>query len=103
MDRRAKLGRLDRMRGLSIPFALALSIISVATHAETIEDKAQDCTSCHGEDGEGSPPAFLNDGGVVYPLPSGDSPFPAPGLNDALSDAGVPALAAAYGRGARPG
>jgi cytochrome c553 len=36
---------------LSIPFALALSIISVATHAETIEEKAQDCTSCHGEDG----------------------------------------------------
>jgi cytochrome c553 len=39
------------MRRLSIPFALALTVISFATHAETIEEKAQVCAACHGENG----------------------------------------------------
>jgi cytochrome c553 len=39
------------MRRLSIPFALAVTVISFATHAETIEEKAQVCAACHGENG----------------------------------------------------
>ena len=39
------------MRRLSISFALALTLISLATHAETIEEKAQVCAACHGENG----------------------------------------------------
>jgi cytochrome c553 len=39
------------MRGLSIPLALALTAIAFAAHAETIEDKAQVCAACHGENG----------------------------------------------------
>jgi cytochrome c553 len=39
------------MRRLSIPFALALTVISFAACAQTIEDKAQVCASCHGENG----------------------------------------------------
>jgi cytochrome c553 len=39
------------MRRLSIPFALALMVISFATQAETIEEKAQVCAACHGENG----------------------------------------------------
>ncbi len=39
------------MRRLSIPFALALTIVSFAAHAESIEEKAQLCAACHGESG----------------------------------------------------
>jgi cytochrome c553 len=39
------------MRGLSIPLALALTAVAFATHAQTIEDKAQVCAACHGENG----------------------------------------------------
>src|ERR1700730_2099349 len=39
------------MRRLSIPFALAVTFIAFATHAETIEEKAQVCAACHGENG----------------------------------------------------
>jgi cytochrome c553 len=39
------------MRGLLIPLAVALTAVAFATHAETIEDKAQVCAACHGENG----------------------------------------------------
>jgi cytochrome c553 len=39
------------MRRLSIPFALALTIVSFAAHAQSIEEKAQLCAACHGENG----------------------------------------------------
>ena len=46
------------MRRLSISFALALTLISLATHAETIEDKVQVCAACHGESGVPPEQAF---------------------------------------------
>jgi cytochrome c553 len=39
------------MSRLSIPFALALTLACFAAHAETIEEKAQVCAACHGENG----------------------------------------------------
>ena len=39
------------MRRLSVLLALALTIPSVAAHAESIEEKAQVCAACHGENG----------------------------------------------------
>jgi len=39
------------MRTRSIPLALALSILSLAAHAESIEEKAQICAACHGDNG----------------------------------------------------
>ncbi len=52
------------------------------------------CNACHGQMGEGSAPSVLADGGVVYPGAGGSFPFPAPGLNGGLSEAGTPNLAA---------
>ncbi len=39
------------MRRLSVLLALALTIPSAAAHAESIEEKAQVCAACHGENG----------------------------------------------------
>ena len=39
------------MRRLSIPLALALTVLPFAAHAQSIEEKAQICTACHGENG----------------------------------------------------
>lgn len=39
------------MRRLSVLLVLALTIPSVAAHAESIEEKAQVCAACHGENG----------------------------------------------------
>lgn len=39
------------MRRLSVLLALALTISSAAAHAESIEEKAQVCAACHGENG----------------------------------------------------
>jgi cytochrome c553 len=39
------------MRSLSIPFALALTILSFPSCAQGIEEKAQICAACHGENG----------------------------------------------------
>jgi cytochrome c553 len=47
------------MRRLSIPLAFALTVLPFAAHAQSIEEKAQICTACHGENGvplEQSPP-----------------------------------------------
>jgi hypothetical protein len=59
------------------------------------------CQECHGGSGEGSPPVlladgglFLEDGGPVYQLLGGQYPYPAPGLNNATSEAGAPNVAA---------
>jgi cytochrome c553 len=52
------------------------------------------CGGCHGPNGQGSTAIVLADGGVEYNLPSGPSPFPAPGLNDAFPDGGDPSVAA---------
>jgi cytochrome c553 len=37
---------------ISVAFAVALAAFSFAAHAKTIEEKAQVCTACHGEDGK---------------------------------------------------
>jgi len=39
------------VKRISVAFAVALAILSFAAHAKTIEEKAQVCTACHGEDG----------------------------------------------------
>jgi cytochrome c553 len=39
------------MRGLLIPLAVALTAIASATHAQTIDEKAQVCAACHGDNG----------------------------------------------------
>ena len=39
------------MRRLSVLLALALTIPLAAAHAESIEEKAQVCAACHGENG----------------------------------------------------
>jgi cytochrome c553 len=39
------------MRRLSILLALALTVLSAAARAESIEEKAQVCAACHGESG----------------------------------------------------
>jgi cytochrome c553 len=39
------------MRRLSVPFALALGVLSFAARAETIEEKVQVCAACHGDNG----------------------------------------------------
>ena len=39
------------MRKLLVPFALALSVLPFAARAETIEEKAQICAACHGDNG----------------------------------------------------
>jgi cytochrome c553 len=39
------------MRRLSIPLTLVLIILASAVHAESIEEKAQVCVACHGENG----------------------------------------------------
>ena len=36
---------------MSIPVALALTVLAVAANAQSIEEKAQICTACHGENG----------------------------------------------------
>src|SRR5271163_3232186 len=50
------------MRRLSIPLALALTIVSFTAHAQSIEEKAQVCAACHGENGV--PPS-----GQSFPVP----------------------------------
>ena len=40
-----------RRHRIVFAFALALVIPAAAGHAETIEEKAQLCAACHGEDG----------------------------------------------------
>jgi cytochrome c553 len=39
------------MKKLSIPFALALTVLPFAAHGQSIEEKAQICAGCHGENG----------------------------------------------------
>ena len=39
------------MRRLSVPFALALTVLPFAAYAQSVEEKAQICTACHGENG----------------------------------------------------
>ena len=39
------------MSRLSILFALMLAAASLAAHAQTVEDKAQVCAACHGDNG----------------------------------------------------
>jgi len=46
------------MKRLSIPFALALTVLPFAAHGQSIEEKAQICAACHGENGVPQQQAF---------------------------------------------
>jgi cytochrome c553 len=39
------------MKRSSIPLALTLAVVCFSAHAQSIEEKAQACASCHGENG----------------------------------------------------
>jgi len=50
-ERDSSAGQQMHAKNFSFSFVLALTLLSAAAHAQSIEEKAQICATCHGENG----------------------------------------------------